>query len=65
MAVRGIGPRTVNYALMRGIGWLDGSPHGNAVRCGLQTLLGAPDKIDETAVRALNWSFCSFRRRHE
>lgn len=48
LAVRGIGPWTVNYALLRGFGWLDGSLHGDvAVRRGLQMLLGAPDKIGE------------------
>ncbi len=48
LAVRGIGPWTVNYALLRGYGWLDGSLHGDAaVRRGLQTLLGTPDKINE------------------
>ncbi|MEK7323601.1 MAG: AlkA N-terminal domain-containing protein [Pseudomonadota bacterium] len=41
LGVRGIGPWTVNYALLRGFGWLDGSLHGDAaVRRGLQTLLG-------------------------
>jgi len=48
LAVRGIGPWTLNYALLRGYGWLDGSLHGDAaVRRGLQTLLGLPDKINE------------------
>lgn len=48
LAVRGIGPWTVSYALLRGYGWLDGSLHGDAaVRRGLQTLLGTPDKINE------------------
>jgi len=46
MLVRGIGPWTVNYALLRGFGWLDGSLHGDvAVRRGLQALLGSPEKI--------------------
>jgi DNA-3-methyladenine glycosylase II len=46
--IRGIGPWTVNYGLLRGFGWLDGSLHGDAaVRRGLQALLGAPDKISE------------------
>ena len=44
-AVRGIGPWTVNYALLRGFGWLDGSLHGDAaVRRGLQALLDSPEK---------------------
>lgn len=52
--VRGIGPWTIHYALLRGFGWLDGSLHGDvAVRRNLQRLLieqqkytGA-DKISE------------------
>jgi DNA-3-methyladenine glycosylase II len=53
-AVRGIGPWTVNYSLLRGFGWLDGSLHGDAaVRRGLQTLLDAPDRIREEDAR--NW----------
>ncbi|ODT68181.1 MAG: 3-methyladenine DNA glycosylase 2 [Nitrosomonadales bacterium SCN 54-20] len=52
-AVRGIGPWTVNYGLLRGFGWLDGSLHGDvAVRRGLQTLLGAQDKISEESTKA-------------
>jgi len=48
LQIRGIGPWTVNYALLRGFGWLDGSLHGDiAVRGGLQALLGGTDKITE------------------
>jgi DNA-3-methyladenine glycosylase II len=48
LQIRGIGPWTVNYALLRGFGWLDGSLHGDiAVRGGLQALLGSTDKITE------------------
>jgi len=48
LQIRGIGPWTVNYALLRGFGWLDGSLHGDiAVRAGLQALLGNEDKITE------------------
>jgi DNA-3-methyladenine glycosylase II len=44
--VRGIGPWTISYVLLRGFGWLDGSLHGDvAVRKGLQTLLDSPDKV--------------------
>jgi DNA-3-methyladenine glycosylase II len=51
-AIRGIGPWTINYALLRGFGWLDGSLHGDvAVRHGVQTLLGLPDKPNEEQVR--------------
>lgn len=53
-AVRGIGPWTVNYTLLRGFGWLDGSLHGdNAVRRGLQALLGLPSRINERD--AMRW----------
>lgn len=47
LALKGIGPWTVNYALLRGFGWLDGSLHGDvAVRKNLGELLAlatAPD----------------------
>ena len=47
LQVRGIGPWTVSYALLRGFGWLDGSLHGDvAVRRNLQRLLGRDDKPD-------------------
>lgn len=40
LALKGIGPWTVSYALMRGYGWLDGSLHGDvAVRRALGALL--------------------------
>lgn len=40
LAIAGIGPWTVNYTLMRGFAWLDGSLHGDAaVRRYLQALL--------------------------
>lgn len=52
LGIRGIGPWTVNYALLRGFGWLDGSLHGDAaVRRGLQMLLGTEEKIDEKTTR--------------
>jgi DNA-3-methyladenine glycosylase II len=48
VAVRGIGPWTVNYVLLRGFGWLDGSLHGDAaVRRGMQVLLDLKEKIGE------------------
>jgi DNA-3-methyladenine glycosylase II len=46
LALKGIGPWTVDYALLRGFGWLDGSLHGDAaVRRGLQLLLGIEEKV--------------------
>jgi len=53
-AIRGIGPWTINYALLRGFGWLDGSLHGDAaVRRGLQTLLASPEAISPQ--QAADW----------
>jgi DNA-3-methyladenine glycosylase II len=61
-AVRGIGPWTVNYALLRGYGWLDGSLHGDAaVRRGLQTLLNSPGKISEDEAREWLAAFSPWR----
>jgi DNA-3-methyladenine glycosylase II len=49
LGLRGIGPWTADYALLRGFGWVDGSLHGDAaVRRKLRLLLGATDKLDET-----------------
>lgn len=48
LAIRGIGPWTVNYTLLRGFGWLDGSLHGDvAVRHGIEAMLGTTDKLNE------------------
>lgn len=53
-ALRGIGTWTVNYALLRGFGWLDGSLHGDAaVRRGLRTLLNAAEPLSES--QAKDW----------
>jgi DNA-3-methyladenine glycosylase II len=50
--LRGIGPWTVNYALLRGFGWLDGSLHGDiAVRNQLQQLLITETRPDETVAK--------------
>lgn len=54
LAVRGIGPWTVDYTLLRGYGWLDGSLHGDAaVRRALQGLLGSTQRIE--AAQAQDW----------
>ena len=54
LAVRGIGPWTVNYTLLRGFAHLDGSLHGDAaVRRKLQALLGQTERI--TADEAEAW----------
>jgi DNA-3-methyladenine glycosylase II len=60
--VRGIGPWTVNYALLRGFGWLDGSLHGDvAVRRNLQWLLNTADKINEETTRDWLAAFSPWR----
>ena len=47
LAVKGIGPWTVNYGLLRGYGYADCSLHSDvAVRAALQTLLGEDIKPD-------------------
>ena len=52
--VKGVGPWTINYGLLRGLGWLDGSLQGDAgVRRSLQTLLSQPEKLTEQ--QAQNW----------
>lgn len=48
LEMRGIGPWTISYALLRGFGFLDGSLHGDAaVRRKMQYLLGTEEKISE------------------
>lgn len=47
LAVKGIGPWTVNYGLLRGYGYADCSLHGDvAIRAALQKLLGEDSKPD-------------------
>jgi DNA-3-methyladenine glycosylase II len=47
LAVKGIGPWTVNYGLLRGYGYADCSLHGDVViRAALQALLGEDTKPD-------------------
>lgn len=48
LAIRGIGPWTLNYTLLRGFGYLDGSLHGDvAVRRKLQVLLSGEERLSE------------------
>lgn len=62
LAIRGIGPWTVNYALLRGYGWLDGSLHGDvAVRRGLQVLLNQAEPMDENQTRQWLENFAPWR----
>ena len=52
--IKGIGPWTINYGLLRGLGWLDGALQGDAgVRRSLQTLLSQPEKLTEP--QAQHW----------
>lgn len=60
--VRGIGPWTISYALLRGFGWLDGSLHGDvAVRRNLQLLLGRTEKLTEAETEAWLAQFSPWR----
>lgn len=54
LAVKGIGPWTVNYALLRGYGYADCSLHGDvAIRAAFQHLLGEDAKPDMARTEAL------------
>ncbi len=62
LGIKGIGPWTVDYALLRGFGWLDGSLHGDvAVRRGIQALLGTPQRIGEAQAREWLRAFSPWR----
>ncbi|HRP26734.1 MAG TPA: AlkA N-terminal domain-containing protein [Thauera sp.] len=62
LGVRGVGPWTVDYTLLRGFGWMDGSLHGDAaVRRSLQGLLGMEEKISEHDARAWLAAFSPWR----
>ena len=62
LAIKGIGPWTVDYALLRGFGWLDGSLHGDvAVRRGIQALLGLPERVGEAQAREWLRPFAPWR----
>ncbi|WP_137975040.1 DNA-3-methyladenine glycosylase [Pseudomonas sp. F(2018)] len=62
LALKGIGPWTVDYALLRGFARLDGSLHGDAaVRRQLQRLLGAEDKLSQPFVRDWLLPFAPWR----
>lgn len=60
--IRGIGPWTVGYALLRGFGWLDGALHGDvAVRRNLQVLLRREDRLTEAETEAWLAPFSPWR----
>jgi len=54
LAIKGIGPWTVNYTLLRGYGYADCSLHGDvAIRAAFQRLLHADTKPDIARTQAL------------
>jgi DNA-3-methyladenine glycosylase II len=62
LAVKGIGPWTVNYALLRGYGYADCSLHGDvAVRAALQRLLGEDVKPDIARTEMLLARYAPYR----
>ncbi|QEL55920.1 DNA-3-methyladenine glycosylase family protein [Chromobacterium paludis] len=62
LAVPGIGPWTVSYALLRGYGWLDGSLHGDvAVRKALGMVLGQAGKPDQKQTQEWLGAFAPWR----
>lgn len=62
IAVKGIGPWTVSYTLLRGFGWLDGSLHGDvAVRRNLQRLCDLKEKPTEKETQAWLAPFSPYR----
>lgn len=60
--MKGIGAWTVNYTLLRGFGFLDGSLHGDvAVRRNLQLLLDTAEKPDEKTTQSWLEAFSPWR----
>ena len=62
VAIRGIGPWTADYTLLRGYGWLDGSLHGDAaVRRALRTLLEHESPVRPEHAREWLMAFSPWR----
>lgn len=62
LKIRGIGPWSISYALLRGFGWLDGSLHGDvAVRRSLQKLLNSDEQISEKETQKWLLEFSPWR----
>jgi len=62
LAIRGIGPWTADYTLLRGYGWLDGSLHGDAaVRRALRSLLARDDPVSQDDTRDWLATFSPWR----
>ncbi|WP_407330358.1 DNA-3-methyladenine glycosylase family protein [Enterovibrio sp. 27052020O] len=62
LAIKGVGPWTVSYTLLRGFSWLDGSLHGDvAVRRNLQRLLNSEEKPSEKETQVWLNAFSPWR----
>lgn len=62
LAVRGLGPWSVNYVLMRALGFADCVPYGDTgVTSGLQALLDLDERPDLDATRRLMAVFSPYR----
>lgn len=62
LAIKGVGPWTVNYTLLRGFGHADGSLHGDvAVRNALQRVLARDDKLSAAHTEAWLAQFTPWR----
>jgi DNA-3-methyladenine glycosylase II len=62
LAIKGIGPWTVEYVLLRGFGLPDRSLHGDsAVRAALQMALGSPDRLDAQTARSILARYTPYR----
>ncbi|WP_218816217.1 DNA-3-methyladenine glycosylase 2 [Methylobacillus rhizosphaerae] len=60
-SIKGVGPWTINYTLLRGYGWLDGSLHGDAaVRRAIRTLIQCSE-LDEKAAELWLQPFSPWR----
>ncbi|RZI82942.1 MAG: DNA-3-methyladenine glycosylase 2 [Rubrivivax sp.] len=62
LTIKGVGPWTVNYTLLRGFGHADGSLHGDvAVRNALQRMLLGTDKVSSLLAEAWLKQFAPWR----
>ncbi|HVU23448.1 MAG TPA: Ada metal-binding domain-containing protein [Opitutus sp.] len=62
LAIRGLGPWSVNYLMMRALGFADCVPYGDTgVTSGLQSLLDLDERPDVDATRRLMSVFSPFR----
>ncbi len=62
LAIKGIGPWTVNYALMRGFGFPDCSLHGDAaIRAAVQRLTGSANRLGAAELREILAEYAPYR----